>query len=287
MERTIYTACRRRFIRWRLRIERQKRMDFDSTLRMQAQVQVGKLHAIQWPDDFTWSIWREGNRGYLVPVTRTLFPQLSEALDYLCKKAAKTVAVVMMLLCCMAATANAQKTYQNERSSSILQVRFKQAEGLESVGTCVMVDPTHALTAAHVVGSSDAIIKAADGDIAAKVVAIDMFHDRALLRAAQEVTTRWRVLRDEFPADGETVFAIGYGGRGYGYTRGRATKDKLLCTAVSGDSGGPVVDQEGRIVGIITGYSSDGTLLSLGRRSLRAWTLKNIGNEPLDLGSKE
>lgn len=187
----------------------------------------------------------------------------------------------------LASSANAQKVYQDERSTAILQVRFKQDEGLESVGSCVMVDATHALTAAHVVGASDAILKASDGDVPAKVIAIDMYHDRALLRAAREITTKWRVLREDVPADNETVFAIGYGGRGYGYTRGRARSGKLFCTAVEGDSGGPVVDQQGRIVGIITGYSSDGTLLSLGRRSLRMWVLKNLGNEPMQLGSKE
>lgn len=287
MERAIHEACRRRFIRWRLRVEHQKRMEFDCKLRMLSQVRCGNLHAIRWPDDFTWTIWREGKRGYLIQVTNRKFSLLSLALAFIRSEAVKTVVVAMLLVCCFVSTANAQKTYQNERSSSILQVRFKQAEGLESVGTCVMVDPTHALTAAHVVGASDAIIKAVDGDIDAKVVAIDMYHDRALLRASREVTTRWRVLREEFPEEGETVFAIGYGGRGYGYTRGRASKDKLFCTAVEGDSGGPVVDQEGRIVGIITGYSGDGTLLSLGRRSLRSWTLKNIGNQPLELGSKE
>lgn len=307
MERAIHETCRRRFIRWRLRVEHQKRMDFDCKLRMQAQVRAGKLHAILWSGEFEsklitiikqpltkvdpksgeWTIWREGNRGYLVPVTRQRFSELSSAVAFIWWQTTQIATVMLLLICCLVSTANAQKTYQNERSSSILQVRFKQAEGLESVGTCVMVDPTHALTAAHVVGASDAIIKAVDGDIDAKVVAIDMYHDRALLRAAREVTTRWRVLREEFPAEGETVFAIGHGGRGYGYTRGRASKDKLLCTAVEGDSGGPVVDQEGRIVGIITGYSGDGTLLSLGRRSLRTWTLKNIGNQPLELGSKE
>lgn len=287
MERSIAEACRRRFIRWRLRVEHQKRMDFDCNLRMEAQVRVGKLHAIQWPDDFTWSIWKEGQRGYLIPATRTLFPQLSEALDYIRSQSAKTVAVALLLICCLVSTANAQKVYQNERSTAILQVKFTQDEGLQSVGSCVMVDATHALTAAHVVGASDAVIKAKDGDVEAKVIAIDMYHDRALLRAAREITTKWRVLREDPPAEGETVFAIGYGGRGYGYTRGQARNGKLTGSAIPGDSGGPVVDQQGRIVGIITGYSPDGHLISLGRRSLRNWVLKNLGNEPMHLGSKE
>lgn len=89
MERTIATACRRRFIRWRLRIEHQRRMEFDCKLRMQARVRAGKLYAIQWPDDFSWTIWREGNRGYLVPVVHTKFPLLSSALLFI--RSTKTV----------------------------------------------------------------------------------------------------------------------------------------------------------------------------------------------------
>lgn len=287
MERSIGEACRRRFIRWRLRVEHQKRMDFDGKLRMLAQARVGKLHAIRWPNDFTWTVWREGNRGYLMLVTNQKFPLLSSALAFIRSEAVKTVAVALLLLCCMVSTASAQKVYQNERSTAILQVKFTQDEGLQSVGSCVMVDATHALTAAHVVGASDAVIKAKDGDVEAKVIAIDMYHDRALLRAAREITTKWRVLREDPPAEGETVFAIGFGGRGYGYTRGQARNGKLTGSAIPGDSGGPVVDQQGRIVGIITGYSPDGHLVSLGRRSLRNWVLKNLGNEPMELGSKE
>lgn len=287
MERSMYEWCRRKFIKAALRREHQRRMDFDCNLRMQQQVRCGRYHAIRWPDDFTWSIWHEGNRGYLVQTTMIKFVNLSAAIEFIREKSSVMVSVAVLIAVLLCPTALAQKVYQTERSTAILQVKFQQDEGLQSAGSCVMVDATHALTAAHVVGSSEAVIKANDGDVAAKVVAIDLYHDRALLRADREITTKWRVLREDMPVDGETVFAIGFGGRGYGYTRGQARGGKLTGSAIPGDSGGPVCDQQGRVVGIITGYSPDGHLVSLGRRSLRNWVLKNLGNEPMQLGSKE
>lgn len=86
MERSMYEWCRRKFIKAALRREHQRRMEFDCNLRMQQQVRCGKYHAIRWPDDFTWSIWHEGHRGYLMLTTIIKFVNLSAAIEFIKEK---------------------------------------------------------------------------------------------------------------------------------------------------------------------------------------------------------
>jgi S1-C subfamily serine protease len=101
--------------------------------------------------------------------------------------ARKSIAA-MLLVCWVASVACGQsKVYEPHNTTAILQITFSQDEGLMSSGSCVAVDAYHVLTAAHVVGSSTATVKAKGGDVKAKVVAIDFYHDRALLRAVGEV----------------------------------------------------------------------------------------------------
>jgi hypothetical protein len=92
MDRFFFDRCRASFIRKVLRLRKQERMDFDAELRMRARVRIGNLFAIQWPDDFSWTVWKEGNRGYLIVVERRQYRLLSDAMDYI--KAAQQNSVV-------------------------------------------------------------------------------------------------------------------------------------------------------------------------------------------------
>ena len=83
MERELYNRCRAAFIRRELRRQKQQRTEFDERLRMLAQCRVGELRAIQYPDDFNWTIWREGSRGFLVLSTRQMFPTMGQAIEYI------------------------------------------------------------------------------------------------------------------------------------------------------------------------------------------------------------
>ena len=94
MDRFFFDRCRASFTRRKLRVRKQQRLDFEQKLRMYARVRVGKMFAIQWPDDFTWTVWREGNRGYLVVVTRRHFRMLSEAMYFIKAQDSSAVASV-------------------------------------------------------------------------------------------------------------------------------------------------------------------------------------------------
>jgi S1-C subfamily serine protease len=54
---------------------------------------------------------------------------------------------------------------------------------------------------------------------------------------------------------------------------------------VSGDSGGPICDVAGKLVGVVTGYASDGELLHVGK-GLLEWVEANKDNDPMELGGK-
>ena len=176
------------------------------------------------------------------------------------------------------------KTYEPHNTTAILKIVFTQAEGMQSVGSCVAIDDCHVLTAAHVVGSSVANVETKEGKVPAKVVALDCFHDRALLRCVRPITQKPRAVRDKPIQNGEPLFAIGFGGNGFGYTRCRADGKQIRGRSIPGDSGGPVCDAAGNVVGLITGYSGDGFLLSPSRADLSKWAADNRDNDPIDIG---
>lgn len=183
------------------------------------------------------------------------------------------------------------KTYEPQTvAKSICRISFAgytttPGSSTSSAGSCTVIDSSLVLTAAHVVAQSVATVDCAGEKIRGKVIALNLYRDWALVRLEKPIDVKPRTIRETKLTEGETVFAIGYGGQGYGYTRGRFTKGILRGRAVSGDSGGPICDVQGKLVGVITGYASDGELLHLGDE-LGAWVAKNRDNDPLDLGGK-
>jgi S1-C subfamily serine protease len=174
------------------------------------------------------------------------------------------------------------KTFVSYPSKTILPIVFKGAEGVESHGSCTVIDKTIVLTAGHVVGGSTAEIKSTE-IVRGKVIAIDLHSDRALVRLEKPIECTPRKLRTEPLKDGEPVWAFGYG-RGFGHTLGRATAKGLLGRSTPGDSGGPILDQAGQVVGVVQGYSSTGDLYGHGRSTLVEWIQRNRDNDPIDLG---
>jgi S1-C subfamily serine protease len=193
---------------------------------------------------------------------------------------------------CIASVSFGQsKTYEPQTvSRSICRISFEgytssKNASTSSAGSCTVIEPSLVLTAAHVVGQSVATVDCAGEKIRGKVIALNLYRDWALVRLEKDIAVKPRSIRKEACKDGEVVFSIGYGGQGYGYTRGRFTDGIFRGRAVSGDSGGPICDVAGKLVGVVTGYASDGELLHVGN-GLLEWVEANKGNDVMELGGK-
>jgi S1-C subfamily serine protease len=183
------------------------------------------------------------------------------------------------------------KTYEPQTvSRSICRISFEGYTSSEnastsSAGSCTVIEPSLVLTAAHVVCQSEATVDCAGEKIKGKVIALNLYRDWALVRLERPIQVKPRSIRKDQCKEGEVVFSIGYGGQGYGYTRGRFVGGIFRGRAVSGDSGGPICDVAGKLVGVVTGYASDGELLHVGK-GLLEWVEANKDNDPMELGGK-
>jgi hypothetical protein len=193
---------------------------------------------------------------------------------------------VSFIVGCLAQAALAQeKVKLTYKSDTVLPITFRGCEGVQANGSCTLIEKSLVLTAGHVVGGSVAEVTFRGQTILGKVVALDLFHDRALVRLEKELDVVPRKFRLTDLSEGESIFAIGYG-RGFGYTPGKHVSGKLRGRSVPGDSGGLIADSKGEIVGIVQGYASDGELYGHGRKSILQWVQENKGNDPIDLGNR-
>jgi hypothetical protein len=187
---------------------------------------------------------------------------------------------------CLAQAALAQQKVKTDyKSDTVLPIMFRGCEGVQANGSCTLIERSLVLTAGHVVGGSIAEVTFRGQTVLGKVIALDLFHDRALVRLEKELDAKPRKFRLTDLSEGESIFAIGYGS-GFGYTPGRAAGGKLRGRSVPGDSGGLIADSKGEIVGIVQGYASDGELYGHGRKSILEWVQANKGNDPIDLGNR-
>lgn len=148
------------------------------------------------------------------------------------------------------------------------------APAAQSTGTGFYVGPRHILTNHHVVGEAKTVrVEAAGGPCDGKVLALDRENDLALVEVplAGEPLAMWT----KAPTRGLPVFAWGYG-----VLDGDASTLLLTRGAISalqptqlvfdakvnpGNSGGPLVDADGRWVGVVVAKSrADARVESLG-----------------------
>lgn len=153
-----------------------------------------------------------------------------------------------------------------------------QASGV-SVGAAIAVDDRHLLTNAHVIRQAGGTVtmRRADGsaEAPAQVVAISRGMDLAVLRMPEGFLRAAHIAPD-LPAAGEAVWALGPEGLGRALAAGRVERPYVQMRgfgpgftaglgALMGFSGGPVVDGQGRVMGLTTALPNPGgaTLLSM------------------------
>ncbi len=164
------------------------------------------------------------------------------------------------------------------RSVVTIEARGDKDESLVS-GTGFVIDKSGAIvTNAHVVaiaGAKHLLVKSADGAerIVVKVSDIDMDRDLALFKTNVAIAPALE-LRDDNPHVGEKTFAIGHPlGLDRSFSEGivsgirtvperQMTYIQTTAAISSGNSGGPLVDDAGRVIGVITSNNPKGQALN-------------------------
>jgi len=151
-----------------------------------------------------------------------------------------------------------------------------QANGV-SVGAAVAIEGRRFVTNAHVLrqAAGGLELRRTDGGevVAARVLAISPRMDLAVLEVDEDFATP-APLAARLPAPYEPVWAVGPQGLGRALAAGRVTSPQVEMRgfgpgftagvgAVKGFSGGPVVDAEGRVLGLTTALPAPGLVPAL------------------------
>lgn len=149
-------------------------------------------------------------------------------------------------------------------------------------GSCVIIGPDLILTVAHAIRATRLSIMVDNQELIATLIAIDTYNDRALLKLNSEYKGPIKKLKVATPVNGEIFKSYGYG-RGYGYHNITFQDDVFYGDAYYGDSGGPILDKNGDVAGIICATSADpvtkkNNIFSWGWSNLYEWVEENKGN---------
>lgn len=161
-------------------------------------------------------------------------------------------------------------------SSGVAEVDAVTCDG-KSGGTGFLVGRTRLMTAAHVInGASSLSVRTENGTVKATVEGVDKTVDLAILKLAKPLSGHVFAISARPAGDGTRVATIGYPVGGHksltegtisGSGRKIRTESGTLTDMVktditvnAGDSGGPVLDLTGHVIGLadaVRGYSAD------------------------------
>lgn len=174
------------------------------------------------------------------------------------------LAAVLALLCaCSQAAEYWTWSQPAAHHAAVVRIRDEQPDGSVNYGTGCYVRHetiTGVLTAAHCLRGRSQQITWSDGTITeAEQPTIDRDGADVGLVPLAHPTIPPLTLRDTGPTPSERLEFCGWGGPGvrlrhyYGQLAGRRDRDAVYTPPVlSGDSGGPILDSAGRVVGVIS-----------------------------------
>lgn len=146
-------------------------------------------------------------------------------------------------------------------------------------GSCVVIEPDLVLTVAHAIRNTKLDITIAGNVYEGNLMAIDLYNDRALLRLKNNYMGPVRKLRKEPLKENEKLKCYGFGTK-YGYHNVEFKNNLFFGDAYFGDSGGPIFDESGEVVGVVCSTSKDDVakqtnIFSYGHESLYKWVNDN------------
>jgi Trypsin-like peptidase domain len=191
------------------------------------------------------------------------------------------------------AEANPQKIYRKVLPS-VMVLEVENQAGEKFVGSAVMVLADDvAVTAWHVVSDASSVWARFADDMRVKVVGCidkDGERDLALLKLEKPLPGRCALLNRELQSVATRAYVIG-APKGYGFSISDGLVSQIRhvdgfpqyqvsCPISPGNSGGPVLDPRGRVIGIVSWTKADAQSLSFAI-PIQEVTRLNVSSKPI------
>ncbi len=179
-------------------------------------------------------------------------------------------------------------------------------------GSGFLIGPDLVVTAAHVVSDASAVrLSRPEGSVAGSVLGINELADLALVQTSTSLDGHQFLFLQADPPLGTEVAALGYPlGEPLGFTRGSVSGldreidfgagpiQNIIQTDAainSGNSGGPLLTQDGRVAGVVSAFHLDGDVRAEGmayavsgyraEAAAKEWQERSIPLEPVVCGN--
>lgn len=125
-----------------------------------------------------------------------------------------------------------------------------------NTGSGTLVGPDLVLTCAHTISSKNIEFTLRDKTYLGKLIALDIDTDRALLRLKDKLNLKFKKIRTTPPEQNSKFKSYGYGDS-FGYHSGVYKDGMFYAKAIYGDSGGPILDENGDIIDVICSVADE------------------------------